>query len=737
MSLDISSENPEAIMLLGQINTALGLYNEASKNYLKYAEIQPKSRIIVLLLADSALKDNDYESAEKYADSILKSIPNQPFAHYIKAMTRFEVQDYKEAIVHAEQAELFGFNSPQLKLVAGASSYFLENFEQSHHYLSAIVEFLPAEHPAMKMFAISQLQLGLIGDITDTLSDFTVTSKEDAKFLSTLSMQLAEIGAIDDAKQLAAKVTSKQADNAEDNISTGILKLMLNDPSGITNLQTALPLKPDMLSAELAVVSAAIQVNDFEKAFEISKEWQEKYPDKPGAFNVLATIYLKQGKLDLAKVSLNKSLKIQPKNHFAISQLMNIALKGNEIAEASRLSELGVSAFPEDVKMLKQYYIVSRTDVQKKALATAKIKKLFESKTDDLALGLLYAEVLIDQDNFNEALRIIDSFEVSIRSPNKLWQLKVIAHRKINEGRGLSSVIELWAKTNPYALEPIIFLVDKHMRNREIESALSLVNKALKSSQKNNVMLKSAKMQILLDTRMLPEAKVFYPEFSSDDMNEKIVEGVDGRIFLLENNYKKAMPLLKNFYKNFPSSQNVILLAIAQNGAKQANEAISTLEAFLVDNKSDNRVRSLLANYYLANQQEKAIPLYEEMLIVQPGNIIFLNNLAWLNLENNNLDLALKYSAEAVKLAPKHPIVLDTRGMVLLKAGEKGIALKALTSAYKLSNGNNVDIKINYIEVLIRNDKKKDALSIIRSMKMEGLTQAQKQKVDDLISLAN
>jgi len=734
-SLELLSENPDSVMLLGQINTALGLHSEASENYLTFANIQPKSRIIILLLADSALKEKNYENAEKYADSILKSVPNQPFAHYIKSVARFEVQDYKSANTHAEQAELFGFNSPQLKLVAGASSYFLENFEQAHHHLSPIVKYLPAEHPATKMFAISQLQLGLIGDISNTLNNFTVTNKQDAKFLSSLSLQLAEIGAIEDAKLLANKVTSKQAENAEENISAGILKLMLNDPSGMTNLQNAVSLKPDMLSAELALVSAALQVNDFEKALEISNKWQEKYPDKPAAFNILATIYLKQGKLDLARTNLNKSLKMLPENHFAISNLVKISLIKNEIAEATRLSELGINLFPEDEKMLRQYYSVTRVDDKQRAVSSSKIKTLFESNSDNLGLGLLYAEVLIDQKNYKQALSVLDSFDASIRSPKKLWQLHIIVHRNISEGRGTLNVIKQWAKTNPYALEPIVLLVDQHMRNREIESALSIIDKALKGYQKNNALLKSAKMQILLDNGKLQEAKYFYPEFSGNDMNEKVVQGVKGRIYLLEKNYLEAIPLLKAFYYNFPSSSNIILLAVAQRNAQKIDEAIDTLKAFLENNDSDIKVRTLLANFYLVGQPGNAIPLYERMLLERPQNVVFLNNLAWLNLDGNNLELALKYSAKAVKLAPKHSNVLDTRGMVLFKAEKKMMALKALTSAYQLSKGRDVDIALNYSEVLISNEKNKEALFILKRLNTNDLKQ--QQRVKRLTALAN
>ena len=218
-------------------------------------------------------------------------------------------------------------------------------------------------------------------------------------------------------------------------------------------------------------------------------------------------------------------------------------------------------------------------------------------------------------------------------------------------------------------------------------------------------------------------------------MHEKIVQGINGRIYLLEKNYKQAIPLLATFYANFPSRQNILLLAIAQKNDRKVNEAIVSLKTYLETNDSDTQVRSLLANMYLENEPEKAIPLYEKMLKDKPKDVVFLNNLAWLSLENNHLELALKYSAEAIKLAPKHPSVLDTRGMVLLKAGEKTIALKALTSAYKFSKGSDVNITLNYAEVLISNEKNKDALTILNKLNSNDFKQEQRKK--SLITLAN
>jgi len=410
-------------------------------------------------------------------------------------------------------------------------------------------------------------------------------------------------------------------------------------------------------------------------------------------------------------------------------------MKQNDIAEATRLSKLGLGYFPDNEKMLKQHYAVSRSDIDKRGGASEKIRTIFESNSSNLTFGLLYTEILLDQNKYKQALTILDSFKTSIHSPDRLWQLKVFALRNINEGKGTTAVLEAWMKTNPYAAEPALLLINYSLRDKNVDSALRIANKALKDGNKNNVMLKIAKMQLLLDTSAIEEVKSFYPEFTSNNMNDKVIQGINGRIYLLERKYKEAMPLLKAFYDNFPSSQNIILLAIAQKNNQKSDEAITALQTYLEKNESNTQVQSLLANLYLEKEPEKAIPLYEKMLQDKPNDVVFLNNLAWLSLENNHLELALKYSAEAVKLAPKHPNVLDTRGMVLLKAGEKEIALKALISAYTLSKGRDVSIALNYAEVLISNNKNKEALTVLK--RLNSIDSKQKHRKKSLIVLAS
>ena len=711
-ALTILPEQVDAILLLAQVNTALREHSEATPLYLRYAKLQPKSSIVVLLLAQSLLQEKKFLEAERYADSILAASPSQPLAHYIKAMSQFELKNYQKALEHSEAALKAQFNQAQLKLIAGVSAYFLGNYEISYFHLEDIVKFLVPEHPARKMFAVSQLQLGMVDDISETLEGFNSTTKEDEKFLSSLSYQLAELGAFDNAKEVAKQAMSETPESAEQNMRDGILKLMLNDPSGLQNLKEAVALKPDLLGAELALAYAAIQSKDYEQAIKISNQWKEKYPDKPGSYNILAAVYLKQGLLGDAKAALTKSLAISQKNAFALLELTNLAILESDKEEAKRLSSIAVQEFPGNPNILRQYFSIHNNDE-----AFERIKELYKSDENNVAIGMLYTELLIKAKKYTEAVNVIDAYETSVKTSKKLWQLKVISHSGLNNVHKAQSILEDWSRVNPYHVEPIVLLADYYSRNKDVDTALNLVEKALRNQHANNRMLQMGKMQLLIDNGSVREARSYFEEVKALGLKKFIEQGIEGKIELLDKNYSKAVELLSAFYQAQPTSKNAILLSSALQGDNKRSQAIEHLEAYLETNTNDNNARAVLANIYINGQPDKAIVAYKEILKQFPNNVLVLNNVAWLSMENGSLNEALSFSERAFAAAPKVVNVIDTYAMILLRLDKKSEALSHLIEAYDISKGENNEVALNYVEALIINSRHKKAAEILASVR--------------------
>ncbi|PKI17788.1 XrtA/PEP-CTERM system TPR-repeat protein PrsT [Colwellia sp. 12G3] len=721
--LTIDAKHLDALMLQGQVSMVTKDYQQAALSFQAYLTLQPRSGIVQLLLADALLKSGQDEEAEKYADAILAKIDSQPFAHYIKAIVAFNVKDFDKASEHAEIALSANFNQFNLKLVAGASAFYLKNWQQSHRHLTSVVKYLPKEHQARRMLAVTQLELGLIDEISATIGDFEGSQADDGQFISSLSYKLLELGATAEAKKLLEQSDDSIANSASDNARKGILKLMMNDPSGIQDLQDAVKLEPEFIEAELALAYASLQNNDIEKAREIAAKWQQKYPEKAGGYNLMASIAIKEQKYDEAEDSLKHSLTLEPDNMFALIEQLRLARQQkNEPLSKKRVDYL-ITLTPNNNKVLRHYFGVYRNE-----MALGKLQAAYQTDKQDLKKAILVAEAMVSLAQYKQAENLLINLAQSPKLPKRYWQLMVYNYKKQNEGKKIESTLEDWLKASPYHIEPVVLLADLHANTGNNERALNVVKRGLDYHQ-DNMVLQLVKMQLLLNSKQITPAKTLYKTLVVTNINDALKQGFLGRIFLLEEKFTEAVPKLTKLYQVYPSSQNAVYLAGAYIGNKEESKATKVLEHYLTIDPNENRIKTMLAGIYLENDTNKAITVYEDVVKKQPKNVIAHNNLAWLYLEQNQMDKALVHAEEAYSLAPTIPNIADTYGKVLLKSGDNRGALKYASKAFDLAKGQDTDIQLNYIEALIANSRANEAKELLSQTPTKTDEQTKKKAV--------
>ena len=726
--LTATPNNADALMLQGQIATVEKNYVLAVDSFKQYLSLQPSSGKVQLFIADGLIKNGQFDEAEKMADAILAKVPSQPFMLYIKAMARFENKDYQAANSLAGQSLSSGFNSFSLKLVAGASAFYLQNYEQSNLYLTDIVSYLPVEHPARKMLAVSQLKLGLIDDLGETLSSYDATNQENAQFLTTLSYELLEVGALEKAQQMASDAASTTDMTAEQTARAGVLKLMMNDPTGIENLELALLQNPELISAELALAFASIKSGDLERADQIADKWLEQYPENAGGYNLKATIYFKNKELVKGKAALEKSLQVEPNNVYALTEMVRLANYQNDSEQAILLTEQALQAHPNNVEVLYQYFEYHKDDAGLQV-----ITKAYQENSSDIKYGMVLAQALIQMEQYKQASAILADYKVDVKTPKRYWQLVLIANEKQPDGKDIYSILDSWNKTNPYHLEPVLLLVNYWNNKNSSDRSLNVLQKSL-NKHPNNVMLHLVKMQVLLNAQQSDDAKLWLKELEKFEINENLLAGIEGRILLLDKEYAAAIPKLTLQYEMSPTVGNATSLALALTGNNQKAEAISLLEQFSDNSAAENKINPTislnLANMYLAEHQDKAIAEYERLIKVAPDNVVALNNLSWLYMDKGKLTQALTYSELAYEKAPRIPNVVDTYAQVLLKSNKQAEALDKAEEAYRLSSGKDVDIALNYAQVLFMNKKNSEAKLVLKAV--NPITAQQKEKKQQL-----
>jgi putative PEP-CTERM system TPR-repeat lipoprotein len=724
--LEINSNNADALMLQGQIATVEKDYALAVKSFQQYQVMQPNSGEVQLFIADSLLKNGQYKAAEAIADTILANVPSQPFLLYIKANARFEEKDYQAASRYAVQSLSSGFNSFSLKLIAGASGFYLQNHEQSVNNLKDLLPYLSGEHPARRMLALSQLQLGLIDDISETLNGYDSTNKEDTQFLSTLSYELLEVGAYEQAQKMASYVSNSTDLTAEEIARVGVLKLMMNDPSGIDKLELALQKNPELVDAELMLAFSSIKSGNLPRASKIANKWLKQYPEKAGGYNLQAAIHFKNNELMKGEAALEQSLQLEPDNAYALIQQVQLVSFRKDNEQARLLTENAVKVHPSNIQILSQYFDFHQNDDGLNVLVKAQQKN-----TENIKYGVLLAEAHIYLEQFKQASAVLNSYPVGIKTPKRYWQLLLVINAKNPDGKDAYSILNEWQKTNPYHIESSFLLANYWTNKKSPDRALRVLQKA-NERHPNNLMLHLVKMHVLLDHNRSSDAKILFKELAQFEVNKDLLAGITGRILLLDRKFLEAIPHLKQQYTAKPSSLNATYLAFAFEGNNQKPEAIELLEQFSskeeLDNKIHPRISLNLANMYLAEHQSKAMAEYEKLIKVIPTNVVVLNNLSWLYMEQGQFFQALKYAKQAYALNAEIPNVVDTYAQALLKSDKKSEALAKAKEAYELSKGKNIDIALNYAETLLANVNIEEAQRILSGITGGSAEQIEKKR---------
>ena len=177
--------------------------------------------------------------------------------------------------------------------------------------------------------------------------------------------------------------------------------------------------------------------------------------------------------------------------------------------------------------------------------------------------------------------------------------------------------------------------------------------------------------------------------------------------------YPEAAANYQKILKTTFNSVDVWLrLGSVQQLMGQESQALASM---LQAQRADPRNPEAFLRYAImldtGGKQRDAIGAYEKVLGIDPGNMVALNNLAFIEAQQNqDLDQALTYAERAKKLAPKSPEVSDTLGFIYYQKNLNTAALRELHSAVD-SKPDNATFRLHLAMALLRSGDKSAARS--------------------------
>ena len=682
--------------LKASIQQSLG-YNELALNAINQALMIDKNNIQSLIFASTInIELQQFELAEQYADTVLKQVPNEPKAEFLKAMIQvrknenagFESSIEKVAQVLDHLSEDVLQSNPSYYYLASVILFHQQKYEAARQYIDAYLFIDENNINALTLAATIELVEKKPMQAKTLLSRANFLDPNNPKILSMLGMTYLELKQYEKAHFHLAKVKELKPDLGIADTQLAQSYLATGMPGkAIKHLLTASAAEYDPTVVGLLLVESYIKSGEMDKGTSVAKNLAENMPDNANIQHHLGYIYQISGEIEKAKHQFEQALAIEPNHTKSIVSLANLDYqKGNADIAINRL---------------KTALIISANDID---LITA-LSKLY-NRTNNSAASIILLEEPFKLDKKNEAL--LKNLIVSYVGDKQLMlAIETLNTYLLNQRK----TVELY-----------IMLASLQIMNSDVNSAVSAYKSAIKQDgNKGTIYLLIAHAYQRFSKA--PEAITAYKKSMAwDGDNDKAIIGL-AQLYNAENDTDSAIKLIKSFevshqlsaqlvevlansylrinqyrlaeiyYKKriklASNDSSVVGLNLIYRATKQTNKAVDLLTKSLNDSPNSLLLNTALAELYIDQSQWlNADKIYQTLVKLFPKQPAILNNASYVALNLSDYQRAEALVKKSLALVDNQPDSLDTLGWIYYHTKEFNKALPQFRKALAINNSN-------------------------------------------------
>jgi putative PEP-CTERM system TPR-repeat lipoprotein len=669
---------------------------KASKLYKKYLVVAPNDIEAKFALISLLMEQKAYNKAEKYIDELLVLNANNSVLNLLKASVRSQDNDYVSAKKFAEASINDGSTDLNARVVAGLASYKIEDFDSAVRHLLAVADSLPNNHPALTILADSQLALNNAVDATKILSRIDNNGSDELRLFPRANYGMIKSGNIDTAKNM---ITEGQKTNKTTNalVRTAALKLAVNDLSGIADLEQALQKEPRSYEIKTTLAGAYVLAKQVNKGLAFAKQWQRDQPTMVDGYILEADILAMQQKYAEADAIVDTALSIDSTNVFVQLASIMLDMQLEKYEEGLNKVKALLDKEPANAKLLASYYKIT-SELGDSDEATTKIKQAAANNSDNEALKLLHASILVEQKQFKEAVDTLEAIDANRFTIYRYWQLKGMALYNMNSLDELLVHYNKWSNLFPNDINATLGLIQILDMQGDYGQAATAATRFLENNEALQLEMIAAYYYAKAGDVSRAKRALFGLPKGIDAT--PYVRGTKARIAVLEGRGKQAVDDAKAAYMAAKTADNLQLYAQTLDLAGKNNEAFAIVQQHVGDFPTDANSKSMFALRLAAVDPALALSTFESLLNDFPNNPGLLNNAAYLHYEAQNYAKAYEYSAKAHATEPSNLDYADTYAQVLMQRDNASEAVEAYNLAI-YDSVTNEDIILNYIEALL------------------------------------
>lgn len=467
---------------------------------------------------------------------------------------------------------------------------------------------------------------------------------------------------------------------------------------------------------EYDAVVTAIQANNYGEALEKVEALVEAYPEATEVYNLKGGVHIARGEGDQALDAFREVLQRDPANISAIrniGQLFNQAgredvtlafyrqahenspesldillelagleaRRGND-ARVEHLVNKGIEDHPEAVRprMLKARHALFRGEPE---AALEALEPIREDQTDNPDFQRLWGEALLAAGRAEDAAATFEDVRAMDGGGDGILVLHARALVQAERYDDAERVTRQAIDDSPEADEPRILLLRLLSERGDHDAAEDAYQDLIASLGENRATLR---------------------------------EGA--RAARVAGDLGLAVERLERAHAEDPDDGTARDLARAYRANGDGDAARDHLEAWVADEGRTNvsgATLHLLAQLRVEVDESGAVDLYEDLVAINPDDVVALNNLAWA-LRDSEPARALRLAERAHELAPEAANVRHTLAMTLAENGKVSEAITHLESLDDEADGQTPALSLDLAELYVRNDRAEDARPLLQRL---------------------
>ncbi len=645
--LRLDPQNTIAYERLGTIWLEEGAPLRAGPFLLKAREFAPKDLKNRIQLARVFLSIGDAKNARKEVINVLGQSPHDEDAIVLLA----ETDRTKEEIAYTEQElqKFQGQNSASYFLALASLDFQKGDTTSAENNLRQAAQLNPKSPDPHLALATAYL----LAKNSDAAGIELKQAAELAPVRSVAKVKFAEfkaqIGALDEARQLVNQITNKAPDFLPAwMLSAKIAFSKQKYQEAASLLENVFSQDSENIDARMLQAQIWLGQNEVRKATDSLEKLSKAYPGIPGIPYQLATLYLRQNKFEEAANALKRAITLYPDYVEAILLLAQLEIRSGDTQ----------SAIPA-------------------------VNDLLKKRPGLLPAQLILAEAYHAAGRLDDAVAVLQA-QISTASPNaQSYYMLGLIFRQQNKNDEARQAFEKARTIAPDNVATLDQLVQIDIAAKDFAAATEKAQKELERVPKSAA-AHLVRAKVYAAEKKWSETEAVLQKALDLDPNLSVAYDLLISVYLAEGKLKEAIGRLESLLtKNPKNAAALMTVAMLYEQTKNSEKAKDAYEKLLAVNPNFVPALNNLA-YLFANRlknPDKAYDLAMKARQLQPSDASVADTLGWILYKKADYSHALNLLQESAGKLGDNAEVQFHLGMANYMMGQIEPAKKALERA--------------------------------------------------------